>query len=191
MNYRMHIPAPYVHPIYTDNQIDTPVSTTAPFPVIERDTRLIAANDTTPFIPSLGSSNSNGHTDIFGNTGSSRANIGIAVGNTSADIVIPDPWRIRRFVVVCNRTASGTTGVSITCTVVGRLLAPDGTPTSWRTVSSSSENAFSNNVSLRFTIPSTVAGVFGYDQYRIVFRRDPDSDPAPQLSLIRVYAEFS
>jgi len=191
MNYRMHIPAPYVHPIYTDNQIDTPVSTTAPFPVIERDTRLIAANDTTPFIPSLGSSNSPGHTDLFGNTGSSRANIGIAVGNTSADIVIPDPWRIRRFIVLCNRTASGTTNVTITCAVWGRLLAPDGTPTGWRRMADASDSAFNSAATIRFILPSSLAGVFGYDQYRIVFRRDPDSDPAPQLSLIRVYAEFS
>ena len=161
-----------------------------PFPVIARDTRLVAVNDTTSFVPSLGSGNSQNHTDLFGNTSNSRANIGIAVGNTSADIVIPDPWRIRRFVVLCNRTASGSTNVVITCTVYGRLLAPDGTPTGWRTVSSSSENAFNNNVPLRFTIPSTVAGVFGYDQYRIVFRRDTESTPAPELSLVRVYAEF-
>ena len=189
--HKIHIPAPYIHPVFTESDIDTPVSTTAPFPVIERDTRLIAANDTTPFIPSLGSSNSNVHTDIFGNTGGSRANIGIAVGNTSADIVIPDPWRIRRFVVLCNRTASGSTSVGITCTVSGRLLAPDGTTTNWRSVGSSSEAGFSSAGVLRFAIPSTVAGVFGYDQYRITFRRDPDSTPAPELSLIRVYAEFS
>jgi len=191
MNHRMHIPAPYVHPIYTDNQIDTPVSTTAPFPVIVRDTRLVAVNDTTSFVPSLGSSNSQNHTDIFGNTNGSRANIGIAVGSTDADIVIPDPWRIRRFVVLCTRTASGTTSVSITCMVVGRLLAPDGTPTPWRNVVNVTDSAFSNTSSIRFALPSSPTGVFGYDQYRIVFRRDPDSTPAPELSLIRVYAEFS
>ena len=188
--HKIHIPAPYIHPVFTDSNIDTPVSTTAPFPVIERDTRLIAANDTTPFIPSLSSNNSSNHTDLFGNTGS-RANIGIAVGNTSADIVIPDPWRIRRFVVLCNRTASGSTNVSITCTVLGRLLAPDGTPTFWRNVASVSDSAFSNTSPIRFALPSSPTGVFGYDQYRIVFRRDPDSTPAPELSLIRVYAEFS
>ena len=33
MNHRMHIPAPYVHPIYTDDRIDTPVGTEAPLPV--------------------------------------------------------------------------------------------------------------------------------------------------------------
>ena len=33
MNHRMHIPAPYVHPIYTDNSIDTPVGIDAPLPV--------------------------------------------------------------------------------------------------------------------------------------------------------------
>jgi len=191
MNHRMHIPAPYVHPIYTDDQIDTPVSTTAPFPVIVRDTRLIAVNDTTSFIPSLGTSNSANHTDLFGNTNGSRANIGIASGNTNPDIVIPDPWRIRRFIVVFHRTASGSTNVGITCTVLGRLLAPDGTPTGWRAVSSVSDSAFNNAAPVRMVLPSSLAGVFGYDQYRIVFRRDPDSDPAPQLSLIRVYAEFA
>ena len=191
MNHRMHIPAPYVHPIYTDNQIDTPVSTTAPFPVIVRDTRLVAANDTIAFTPTLATSNLPGHTDLFGNTNGLRANIGIAVGSTNADIVIPDPWRIRRFIVLCNRTASGTTNVAITCTVYGRLLAPDGTPTSWRGVGSTSDGAFNNDVPIRFVLPGSLAGVFGYDQYRIVFRRDTDSTPAPQLSLIRVYAEFA
>jgi len=161
-----------------------------PFPVIARDTRLVAANDTTPFTPSLGTSNSPGHTDLFGNTNSSRANIGIAVGSTDADIVIPDPWRIRRFIVVCNRTASGSTNVVITCTAYGRLLAPDGTPTGWRTVASASDAPFNNEAPLRFVLPSSLAGVFGYDHYRIVFRREPDSTPAPQLSLVRVYAEF-
>ena len=191
MNHRMHIPAPYVHPIYTDNQIDTPVSTTAPFPVIVRDTRLVAVNDTTSFTPSLATSNATMHTDLFGNTNALRANIGIAVGSTDADVVIPDPWRIRRFIVLCDRTASGTTNVAITCTAYGRLLAPDGLPTAWRTVASVSDVALSNSVPMRFILPSSLAGVFGFDQYRIVFRRDPDSTPAPELSLIRVYAEFS
>jgi hypothetical protein len=160
-----------------------------PFPVIARDTRLIAANDTTPFVPSLATSNSPGHTDLFGNTGSSRANIGIAVGSTEADIVIPDSWRIRRLIVLCNRTASGSTNVTITCAVYGRLLAPDGTPTSWRTITNATDSV-SVSGALRLVIPGSLAGVFGYDQYRIVFRRDPDSTPAPELSLVRVYAEF-
>jgi hypothetical protein len=162
-----------------------------PLPVVARDTRLVAANDTTSFIPSLATGNLPGHTDIFGNTNGNRANIGIAVGSTDADIVIPDPWRIRRFIVVCNRSGSGTTNVAITCTVYGRLLAPDGTPTvGWRSVASVSDGAFNNDTSIRFVLPSSLAGVFGYDQYRIVFRRDPNSTPEPQLSLIRVYAEF-
>jgi len=161
-----------------------------PFPVIARDARLLAANDTTPFTPSLAAANSPGHTDVFGNTGASRASIGIAVGNTSADIVIPDPWRIRRFVVVCSRTGSGSTNVAITCTAFGRLVAPDGSTTVWRGIASVSDSAFANFTSIRFALPASVAGVFGYDQYRIVFRRDTDSDPAPQLSLVRLYAEF-
>ena len=161
-----------------------------PLPVIARDTRLVAANDTTPFTPSLSSNNLPGHTDLFGNTNLSRANIGIAVGNTSADIVIPDPWRIRRFIVLCDRSASGATNVTITCWVWGRLLASDGTPTSWRGIVGVSDGAFSNSAPIRFILPSSLAGVFGYDQYRFTFRRDPDSNPAPELSLIRVYVEF-
>jgi len=190
MKHRMHIPAPYVHPIYTDDQIDTPVSTTAPFPVIVRDTQLVAANDTTPFTPTLATSNSQSHTDIFGNTTSARATIGIAVGSTNPDIVILDPWRIRRFVITYARTASGGTSVGITCVVYGRLLAPDGTPSSWRQIANASDSG-SIASTQRFSLPSTPAGVLGFDQYRIVFRRDPDSDPAPQLSLVRVYAEFA
>ena len=160
-----------------------------PLPVIARDTRLVAVNDTIAFVPSLATVNLPGHTDLFGSTNWARANIGIAVGSTDADIVIPDPWRIRRFVVLCNRTGSGTTSVGINCTLFGRLLAPDGTPTGWRTVATASDiSQFS--FALRFVLPSSLAGVFGLDQYRIVFRRDPDSTPAPELSLVRVYAEF-
>jgi hypothetical protein len=160
-----------------------------PLPVIARDTRLVAVNDTTSFIPTLASNNSNSHTDIFGSTNSSRANIGIAVGSTDADILIPDPWRIRRFIVVANRTASGGTSVSIVCNVYGRLLAPDGTPTGWRRIIDATETGSTSNA-IRFVMPSSLTGVQGYDQYRIVFRRDPDSTPNPELSLIRVYAEF-
>jgi hypothetical protein len=161
-----------------------------PLPVIARDTRLVAANDTTPFTPTLSTNNLPGHTDLFGNTNAPRANIGIAVGSTDADVVIPDAWRIRRFIVLCDRSASGTTGVSITCWVWGRLLAPDGTPTLWRGIVGVSDSAFSNGSPIRFVLPSSTSGAFGYDQYRFTFRRDPDSTPAPQLSLVRVYAEF-
>ena len=187
--HRIHIPAPYIHPVFTDSNIDTPVSMTAPFPVIVRDTRLVTANNTTSFTPSLATSGAQNHTDIFGTTNASRANIGIAVGSTGADIVIPDPWRIRRFIVLCNRTASGSTSVTITCTVYGRLLAPDGTPTNWRTVATANDTTTVSGA-IRLSIPGSLSGVFGYDQYRITFRRDPDSTPAPELSLIRVYAEF-
>ena len=190
MNHRMHIPAPYVHPVYTDDNVDTPVSTTAPLPVVVRDTRLVAVNDTTPFVPSLGSTNSLAHTDLFGSTNPARANIGIAVGSTNADVVIPDAWRICRFIVLANRTSTGSTSVGIHCVVYGRLLAPDGTPAGWRTLATASESSQLSYV-LRFALPSSLTGVFGFDQYRIVFRRDVDSDPAPQLSLIRVYAEFA
>jgi hypothetical protein len=160
-----------------------------PLPVIARDTRLVAANDTTTIIPSLGSSNSPAHTDLFGNTSGSRANIGIAVGSTDADVVILDPWRIRRLIVVCNRTASGSTSVGITCTVFGRLLSPDGTPTPWRQITNATDTGTTAGT-IRFALPGSLSGVFGFDQYRITFRRDQASDPAPELSLIRLYAEF-
>jgi hypothetical protein len=189
--HKIHIPAPYIHPVFTDDSIDTPVSTAAPFPVVVRDTRLIAVNDTAPFVPSLSASTSSGHTDLFGNTGGSRANIGIAVGSTGADIVIPDPWRIRRFIIVCSRTGSGSTNVSIACALWGRLLTPDGTSTPWRSVSESTDTASGIGRAIRFSIPGSLTGVFGFDQYRITFRREPDSTPAPELSLIRVYAEFA
>ena len=162
-----------------------------PLPVIARDTRLVAVNNTIAFVPTLSTSNTAGQTDVFGNSDGSRANIGIATDSTSADIVIPDPWRIRRFIVVCQRSASGSTNVAISCSVWGRLLAPDGTPVvGWRWLAQSSDSAFNVSLPIRFVIPSSLAGVFGFDQYRIVFRRDPDSTPAPELSLIRVYAEF-
>ena len=187
--HKLHIPAPYIHPVFTDGSIDTPVSIDAPFPVIVRDARSVAANNTAPFVPTQGVVNIPNHTDIFGNTDSSRANIGIAVGNTSADVVVPDVWRIRRFIILCNRSGSGTTNVNIHCVLWGRLLAPDGTPTIWRQVAVSTD-AGSNSTPIRFLVPSSLAGALGYDQYRITFRREPNSDPAPELSLIRVYAEF-
>ena len=162
-----------------------------PLPVIARDTRLVAVNDTIAFVPTLSTNTATVQTDIFGNSDGSRANIGIATGITNADVVIPDPWRIRRFIVVCQRSASGSTNVAITCSVWGRLLAPDGTPAAgWRWLTQSSDGALNSSVPIRFVLPSSLAGVFGFDQYRIVFRRDPDSTPAPELSLIRVYAEF-
>jgi hypothetical protein len=160
-----------------------------PLPVIARDTWLVAENDNLPFVPSLGANSLAIHTDIFGNTDGNRANIGIARGSTGADIVIPDPWRVRRFIVMCSRTSTGTTSVSIVCSIYGRLLAPDGSPTSWRFLTGGTDTT-SGTYAIRFNVPSPTAGVFGYDQYRIVFRRDPDSTPTPQLSLIRVFLEF-
>jgi len=159
-----------------------------PFPVIARDTRLVAVNDTTAVIPTQSGSSSASQTDLFGNT-TGRANIGIVVGNTTADVEIPDAWRIRRVIVVCQRTASGGTSLAIGCSLWGRLLAPDGTPTPWRRVAEVTESG-STASTLRFAIPASLAGVQGFDQYRITFRRDQTSDPAPELSLIRVYAEF-
>jgi len=160
-----------------------------PFPVIARDTRLVAVNDTTSFTPTLAANPSSNHTDLFGNTTGSRANIGIAVGSTDADIVIPDVWRVRRFIVLFARTGSGGTNVSIGCSVWGRLLAPDGTPSVWRRITEATDSGSGSNT-LRFAIPSSLGGVQGFDQYRITFRREQTSDPAPELSQIRVYAEF-
>jgi hypothetical protein len=160
-----------------------------PLPVIARDTRLVAVNDTTSFIPTLATSSSASHIDFLGSTNGNRANIGIAVGSTDADILIPDPWRIRRIIVLFQRTASGGTGVTVGCSVFGRLLAPDGTPSVWRRISEFTD-AGSSASTLRAAIPTSLAGVQGFDQYRITFRRDPDSTPTPELSLIRVYAEF-
>jgi hypothetical protein len=161
-----------------------------PFPVVARDSRLVIANETTVITPTFSSSSAPSQTDMFGNTDSNRANIGIAVGSTVPDIVLPDAWRIRRFVVVCNRTSSGSTNVGIVCTVWSRLVAPDGTPTSgWRTVSTATDTT-TYAIATRFAIPSSLAGINGYDQYRITFRRDTDTTPPVQLSNIRVYVEF-
>jgi len=160
-----------------------------PYPVIARDTRLVAVNDTTPIVPTLSGSSSANQIDLFGSINSSRANIGIAVGSTDADIVIPDVWRVRRFIVLFARTGSGGTNVSIGCSVWGRLLAPDGTPSVWRRIAESTDSG-SWAATVRLLIPTSLSGVQGFDQYRITFRREQTSDPAPELSQIRVYAEF-
>jgi hypothetical protein len=162
---------------------------TRPFPVIARDSRLVIVNDTTPFTPSLSSSSTTSQTDIFGNTDGTRANIGISRGSTSADVIIPDPWRIRRFIVVCNRAATGSTSVNIVFTLWGRLLAPDGTPTGWRGITSANETS-QYTYALRLALPGTLSGVNGMDQYRITVRRDIDSSPTPDLSLVRVFVEY-
>ena len=160
-----------------------------PYPVIARDTRLVGVNDTIAFVPSLGANSLTIHTDLFGNTDSGRANIGIESSEAQPDIVVPDAWRIRRFIVLAKRTVTGSTNVGITCTVYGRLVAPDDTTTSWRFITNVADTG-TGTYAIRFGLPGSLSGVFGYDQYRIVFRRDPDSTPAPELSLIRVYAEF-
>jgi hypothetical protein len=160
-----------------------------PMPIVQRQVRLLLDNSSvTPFTPTLATSNSPSHPDIFGNTTASRANIGMAISATDADIIIPDPWRVRRFIIVCNRSGSGGTSVPIHCVLWGRLLAPDGTPTNWRSVVSVSEN-LNDAVPMRFALAPS-AGLLHFDQYRITFRRETDSTPAPQISLVKVYLEY-
>ena len=162
----------------------------SPLPVIARDTRLVIANNDTPFVPSLNASNSISNTDVFGNTDNAIANIGIYSEQAIPNIVIADAWRIRRFVILFERTGSGSTNVEIAVSIVGRLIRPDGTPTGWRGVGSATDSSFSNAAPARLVVATTLSGVFGWDQYRITFRRNPDSTPAPELSNIRVYVEF-
>ena len=165
------------------------VSASDPLPVIARDTRLVIANNDTPFVPSLNANPSTTNTDLFGNTDFNIANIGIYSEQAIPNIVVADAWRIRRFVILFERTGSGSTNVEIALVIYGRLIRPDGSPTQWRTVGSASDSGSSAG-SARLVVPSTLSGVFGWDQYRITFRRNPNSDPAPELSNIRVYAEF-
>jgi len=162
----------------------------SPLPVIARDTRLIAANNDTPFVPSLSVIDLAGHTDVFGNTDFNIANIGIYSEQAQPNIVVADAWRIRRFVILYFRTASGGTSVGIWVQVWGRLIRVDGTATVWRGVGGTTDSSYANEAPARLVVNSLLNGVFGYDQYRITFRRNPDSDPAPELSNIRVYAEF-
>ena len=160
-----------------------------PLPIVQRQVRLLVDNSSVaPFTPPLATSNSPNHIDIFGNTSALRANIGMAVGATGADVVIPDPWRVRRFIIVCNRSGSGGTSVNIHCALWGRLLAPDGTPTNWRSLATANEN-LNDALPMRFALAYS-AGLLHFDQYRITFRRETDSNPAPQISLIEVYLEY-
>jgi len=159
-----------------------------PFPVIVRDARVVAVNNTTSFIPTFSTTNSPANTDIRGNTNGDLANIGISTDTAEVEWVVRDPWRIRRFIVVANRTASGVS-VNITCVVWGRLITVNNTPTPWRAIVSVTDSG-SVAQPVRFVIPASLTGAFGFDQYRITFRREPTSEPAPQLSEIRVLAEF-
>jgi len=160
-----------------------------PLPTVTRGTRLLVDNSSvTPFTPPLATSNLPSHPDIFGNTTGSRANIGLVIGDTEADVILPDAWRVRRFIVVCNRSGSNNVSVPIHCALWGRLLAADGAPTNWRMVVSASEN-LNDSFPLRFTLAPS-AGLLHFDQYRITFRREVDSNPAPQISLIKVYLEY-
>ena len=165
------------------------VTEESPLPVIARDTRLVIANNDTPFVPTLNANNSINNTDLFGVADGNIANLGIYSEQAPPDVIVADAWRIRRFVILFERTASGGTSVDIAVTVFGRLVRPDGSVTPWRTVGSASDNGSSVG-SARLVVATTLSGVFGWDQYRITFRRNPNSDPAPELSNIRVYAEF-
>jgi len=178
-----------------------------PLPVIVRDARLLVANDNTSFVPTLAQPDQTGqtkpsvaHTDIFGNTDHDRANIGLSVANTNADVVVLDPWRIRRVIVVCHRNLTHPYDYCVTCDLWGRLIKPDGTPTEWRWLGTATDSGTAD-VPMWFPVTSPIGGMQGFDQYRITLRYYlnpdarivPDDDnPPPQLelSLMRVYAEF-
>jgi len=177
-----------------------------PLPVIVRDSRLLVANNTITFVPTLAQPDQTGqthpkvnHTDIFGNTNDERANIGISVGDTDADVVIPDPWRIRRVIVVCHRNLTHPYDYSVTCDLWGRLIKPDGTPTEWRRLGTATDSGTAD-VPMWFPLASPIGGMQGFDQYRITLRYylNPNvpppvgegDPPQLQLSLIRAYAEF-
>ena len=187
MNHRMHVPAPYVHPIYTDGQIDTPVATNSPLPVIARDTRLILYNPNTIVVSATSGQFTN--IDPLGTSGT----------NPPPTIELPDAWRVRRVIVVALRESTGDLQCTLEARLYGRLVDNSGNPVNatWfvgggASIGNANDGGAIGGVRFtRLVMPSTLSGVLGFDQYRITFHRSSVTGTGElRLSHIKVYAEF-
>jgi len=160
-----------------------------PMPTIERPVRQLLVNNTVSFVPTQSSSHAPNHTDILGNTSESRATVSV-FEESDADIIMPDAWRVRRFVLVCNRGSSGSTQVTISAALWGRLRRADGTYSNWRRLAEANDSAANGEFPIRFVFAPQTASVFCFEQYRITIRRDVASTTEPTITLVRLYIDY-
>jgi hypothetical protein len=167
----MHIPAPYVHPIYTDERIDTPVSTDAPLPVQimarNPDGSYSVPNATNAPVFNVGNLVRIRTADILlvaTTTVTDTANRDL-LGSTATELPTLDGCGQYRKLVWFAHRASNTT---INYTIRARTTDHNGAPlgTGWQTLASGTFAADSANPNwVRLDIPATGDGY--YDQYRI------------------------
>jgi len=189
MNHRMHIPAPYVHPIYTDKRIDTPVGINAPLPV-----QIIARNP-------------DGSYGVPNTTNAPVFNVGNPVRIRTADvllvatiIVTADANRdllqststelptldgcgqYRKLVWFYFRAAADAT----TYRVLARATDHNGAPlgTGWQEIVPATQLSGGANSWGRIEIPASGDGY--YDQYRIEVRRTDGSNYALTSKIVGV-----
>ena len=173
MNYRMHIPAPYVHPIYTDDRIDTPVGTEAPLPV-----QILARNP-------------DGSYSVPNTTNAPVFNVGNSVRIRTADILLVATTTVTD----ANRDLQGSTSMELptldgcmqyrklvwfyfragadatTYRILARATDLSGVPlgTGWQEIVPATTLPGAANSWGRIDIPASGDGY--YDQYRIEVRR--------------------
>jgi len=160
-------------------------------PCIERNCRPLFTNNTVSFIPTQSTSHAPNQTDLFtGSTNEARANVSMPFDGVDADVVWLDAWRIRRFLLVFNRGSSGSTSITISAAVWGRLRRPDGTFTNWRRLVDANDSAATTDYPVRLVLAAPTSSVFGFDQYRITVRRDQTSEPAPAITQVRIFFDY-
>jgi hypothetical protein len=167
----MHIPAPYVHPIYTDGRVDTPVSTNAPLPVQilgrNPDGSYDIPNATNAPIFNVGNPVRIRTADtllVVTTTVTTDANRDL-LGSTAAELPTLDNCGQYRKLVWLAHRASNT---AINYTIRARATDLAGTPlgSGWQTLASGAFAADPANPNwVRLDIPATGDGY--YDQYRI------------------------
>ena len=170
MNHRMHIPAPYVHLIYTDGRVDTPVSTNAPLPVQilgrNPDGSYDIPNATNAPIFNVGNPVRIRTADtllVVTTTVTTDANRDL-LGSTAAELpTLDNCGQYRKLVWLAHRAGGDTTNYR----VLARATDLSGVPLSsgWQEIVPTTALPGGANSWVRIEIPS--AGDGYYDQYRI------------------------
>lgn len=163
------------------NDVDRPV------PVIARDTRLVLYNPNTIIVTATNASSNN--IDPLGTSGS----------NPPPTIVLPDAFRIRRVIITALRECTDTLQATLETRVYGRVVNASGNVVNntWEvggigSITGANDGAAFGGVRYtRLVLPSSIAGIFGFDQYRITFSMSNQSGTGEfRLSHIKVYVEM-
>ena len=176
-NYRMHIPAPYVHPIYTDDKIDTPVGIEAPLPVQiltqRADGSFGHSNAQAPLVVNVVAPIRlrTNDTLLVATTNLFLTGAQDLLGSTSTELPTLDGCgQYRKLIWFCFRDANaGATNYTILARATDHNGAPLGT--GWQTLTTGSFPELTGGATewRRIDIPATGDGY--YDQYRIVVER--------------------